>query len=263
MLRSFRPFSLALFATLLIGATPTLGRAQTPAAATAVFQSLADAATRQDPKAIANLYSPSFQPPDGLDRMGYDSAMQRFWKQFPGARYTVQVLNSQPSSNGLQVETLTKIEGQRKQGDRTFKLASEIKSRWLLQNGRLQREEILSERSRLTSGSKPPELTVNAPATVLTGENFSFDAYVDGALNDDLLVGGVTDDPVDLQRLLKPTAFRLQALTAGGVYKQARAPQRPGNFWISALVVRRDGLTVVSERLRVVDRTRPDRKSVV
>ncbi|WP_338440887.1 hypothetical protein VZG28_07755 [Synechococcus elongatus IITB4] len=259
MLRSIRPFSLALFATLLIGATLTPGRAQTPAAANTVFQSLAAAATRQDAKAIANLYSPSFQPPDGLDRVGYDSAMQRFWKQFPGARYTVQVLNSQPSGSGLQVETLTKIEGQRKQGDRTFNLASEIKSRWLLQDGRLQREEILSERSRLSSGSNPPELTVNAPATVLTGENFSFDAYVDAPLNDDLLVGGVTEDPIELQRLLNPTDFRLQALTAGGVYKQARAPQRPGNFWISALVIRRDGLTVVSERLRVVDRTRPNR----
>lgn len=259
MLRSVRPFSLALFATLLFGATLTPGRAQTPAAATAVFQSLAEAATRQDSKAIASLYSPNFQPPDGLDRVGYDSAQQRFWKRFPGARYSIQVLNSQPSDGGLQVETLTKIEGQRQQGDRTFKLTAEIKSRWLLQAGRLQREEILSERTRLTSGSQPPELTVNAPATVLTGENFSFDAYVDGALNDDLLVGGVTDDPVELQRLLNPSAFRLQALTAGGVYKQARAPQRPGNFWISALVVRRDGLTVVSERLRVVDRSRPSR----
>ena len=44
----------------------------------------------------------------------------------------------------------------------------------------------------------------------------------------------------------------LELLTSGGLFKVGRAPSTPGNQWISAVISRSDGMTMMTQRLQVV-----------
>ncbi len=46
----------------------------------------------------------------------------------------------------------------------------------------------------------------------------------------------------------------LQLLTSGGVFKEGQAPSLPGSQWISAVILRGNGMTMVTQRLQVVNK---------
>jgi len=45
-----------------------------------------------------------------------------------------------------------------------------------MKNERIARQEILSERSQLSAGTKPPTVEVKLPQQVKTGQQYNFDA---------------------------------------------------------------------------------------
>jgi hypothetical protein len=95
---------------------------------------------------------------------------------------------------------------------------------------------------------------LNLPEQVTTGQSFSFDAIVQEPQGNDLLLGPAVEEPVKFNGLIKPTTLDLELLSAGGIFKMGRAPATATNRWISAVLVRQDGMTMITQRLRVVDR---------
>ncbi|MEL6322279.1 MAG: nuclear transport factor 2 family protein, partial [Cyanobacteria bacterium J06626_14] len=51
---------------------------------------------------------------------------------------------------------------------------------------------------------------------------------------------------------LNPAVITLDLLSAGGLFKVGVAPAEVGDRWISAVVVRDDGITALTRRLQVV-----------
>ena len=74
-----------------------------------------------------------------------------------------------------------------------------------------------------------------------------------------MLVGSALQESISPQGYLNPTQIQLEPLAAGGIFKQGRAPNNAGRYWISAVLVRADGMTILTQRMQVEGTARPTR----
>jgi ketosteroid isomerase-like protein len=224
-----------------------------PPAIAALVKNLDAAASRKDLDATMKFYSPSFAHADGLDFKTQQQALQTFWKDATSIQYQTQInsLKTEPQ-NRYALETTTTLSGVRKAADRDMKLTSTVRSRLVIADQKIVSQEVLSEQTRLTGGDKPPNVNISLPEQVNVGQTFSFDAVVKEPLGDDLLLGSALEETISLERYLQPAVITLEPLTSGGIFKTGQAPQQPTRKWISAVLIKNGGITIVSQRLNVV-----------
>ncbi len=209
------------------------------------------AANRRDVKGVMQFYSPNFTHGDGLTRQAMEQALTGLWKRYPALRYNTQIQSWKSEGNAIIAETVTNITGLPSTNRDRLALKATIKSRQRFANGKILHQDILSERTEITSGKKPPQVNVNLPEKVKAGQQYYFDAIVKEPLGEDFLLGAALQEPIEANRYLKPTSVDLELLTAGGLFKVGRAPSTPGNQWVSAVIVRENGMTMVTQRMEV------------
>ncbi len=210
------------------------------------------AANRGDVKTVMQFYSPNFTHGDGLTRQSMEQALTTLWKQYPRLRYTTQLQSWQSQGNVIVADTVTKITGLPSTNANNLALSATIKSRQRVAGGKIIRQDILSERTQVSSGVKPPQVNVSLPQQVKVGQQYNFDAIVQEPLGDDYLLGVALEEPVKANKLLSPTPVDLELLSSGGIFKEGRAPSTPGSQWVSAVVMRGDGMTMITQRMQVV-----------
>jgi hypothetical protein len=223
-----------------------------PASVKNLLAQIDAAASKGDVKGVLQYYSPLFTHGDGLNRQTMEKALVTFWKRHPNVRYSTQLESWKTQGNSIIVETVTKITGSPSPKSNNLALETTIKSRQRITGGKIMRQDILSERTLLTSGSKPPQVDVKLPPQVKVGQQYNFDAIVQEPLGEDLLLGTALEEPIQAAKYLNPTTVDLKPLNAGGLFKVGRAPSTPGNRWISAVILRSSGMTIVTQRLQVV-----------
>jgi hypothetical protein len=218
-----------------------------------LLRQLDTAASRQDLDVTLKFYSSSFTHTDGLDYKTFGQALKAFW-QNASAQYTTQIDRWQAQGADKYVlETTTTLQGKQKAAEREMALTATVRSRITIAGQKIMSQEILSEQSRLTSGDKPPIVTINLPEQVKVGQTFSFDAIVKDPLGDDLLLGSAVEEVITPERYLQPTVVALEPLSSGGLFKVGQAPQQPTRQWVSAVLIKGNGMTIVSQRLSVVE----------
>jgi hypothetical protein len=237
-----------------IAQAPIAQSSTPPAALTTLLSDMDKAANSQNPKSVTDLLSANFTHSDGLTRQTLQEALAALWKRYPDLTYRTDVKSWRPQGNGFIAETVTTMTGTQKEGDREFKLDATLEIRHTIENQKIVRQEVLNERNQITSGSKPPLLKVNLPDQVNGGQEFSFDAIVQEPLGDDLLLGAAIEESVKPTGYLNSTTANLEPLNSGGIFKVGRAPTNSENHWLSAVVVRYDGITMVTQRLRIIGR---------
>ena len=210
------------------------------------------AASQGDIKGVMQLYSPNFTHGDGLNAQSLEKSLRAFWQRYPQLRYSTQLQSWKAEGNVIVAETVTNITGAPSANNNNLALNATITSRQRIQGGKIVHQEILSERSLLTSGNQPPQINVNLPQQVRVGQQYTFDAIVQEPLGDDLLLGTAIEEPVEVSKFLNPTSVDLESLRSGGLFKVGRAPSTPGPRWVSAVVLRGNGMTMVTQRLQVV-----------
>ncbi len=210
------------------------------------------AANRRNAQEVLQFYSPNFTHSDGLNRQSLEQSLMQLWKQYPTLTYKTELQSWQPSSNGFQAETVTRITGSQTQNGQQIKLDATLRSRQQFQNQKIVRQDILTEKNLVTTGDKPPSVNVSLPEQVRTGQEFSFDAIVQEPLENDLLLGAVVQEPVNSNSYLKPATADLDLLNSGGLFKVGKAPNTAGSQWVSAVLVRHGGMTMVTQRMNVV-----------
>lgn len=232
--------------------------AQSPTAAPdqlkVLLSGLDAAANKQNPQLVVDFFSPNFTHSDGLNRQTLQDSLSALWKRFPNLNYRTELKSWKREGNGFVAETVTYITGVKKEGDREFKLDSQLEARQRVENQKIVNQEILNERSQITSGTNPPTLKINLPEQVRTGQEFTFDAIVQEPLGDDLLMGAALEEPVKPEGLLNVTTVNLEPLNSGGIFKVGKAPTNAVPHWLSAVIVRHDGITMVTQRVRVQGR---------
>ncbi len=210
------------------------------------------AANSKNVQSVLQFYSPNFTHTDGLTRQTLEQSLTQLWKQYPNINYRTELKSWQTDGRGIQAETVTYITGTQTVNGQPSKLSSMLQSRQRFEGQKIVQQEVVSERSQITSGENPPGVKINVPTQVRVGQEFSFDAIVEEPLGNDLLLGSVLEEPVKPSGYLNPTTVDLELLTSGGIFKVGRAPNTPNNHWISAVLVRYGGMTMVTQRLRVV-----------
>jgi len=258
-MRNFLGKHLPLFSLFLgLYLTPaTLVRAESPETAPEelkkALREIETAANRQDIEGVMQHYSPNFENTDGLRYSTLEEALNALWERYPRLEYTIELQSWETEGSELVAETVTKTVGSEKIEGRWMQLDSTIHSRQYFQDDLLVRQEILSERTEVTSGDNPPEVEVNLPERVEVGEEYSFDVIVQEPLGNDVLLGAAKEEATRSDRYLNPSNFELEILPGGGIFKRVSAPRLPDNHWLSAIIVRGDGMRIITQRVRVED----------
>jgi len=225
-----------------------------PAALTQTLTQIDGAASQGNLPAVMAFYAPQFTNSDGLTYITFQDALSKFWKRYPGMVYKTEVNSWKAEGSALIVETTTTITGAQKTADRPVNLTATITSRQRFEGQKIVQQEILSERSQVTLGQTPPTVRVNLPERVTIGRNYAFDAIVTEPLGDRLLLGAALEETISASGYLNAVPINLELLSSGGLFKTGRASLIPENRWVSAVVIRNDGMTAVTQRMRVVGR---------
>ncbi|MGL5872250.1 MAG: nuclear transport factor 2 family protein [Xenococcaceae cyanobacterium] len=216
-----------------------------------LLASIDTAASQKNLQALMEFYSPQFVNSDGLNASTMSQALTRMWQQYPKLTYKTEIVSWQEKEGKLVAETVTNISGTQQSKARVVNLTSQLRSRQSFQDRKLLEQEIITENTQLTSGANPPQVEVTLPDVVRVGAKFDFDAIVREPLNDEVLLGTALEEKISGDRYLKPGTLELEALPAGGIFKTVTAPTQPENRWISAILIRGDGITMVTRRLRI------------
>ncbi|MEM1391843.1 MAG: nuclear transport factor 2 family protein [Cyanobacteria bacterium P01_D01_bin.116] len=225
-----------------------------PASLRTLLTQIDGAANRRDVNGVMNFYSPRFVHGDGLNRSSMEQALTSLWKRYPALRYSTKLESWKTQGNSIIADTVTNIVGLPSANKNKLGMNAIIKSRQRIVNGKIIRQDILSEKTQLSSGINPPKVNINLPDKLKAGQRYYFDAIVDEPLGDDFLLGAALDETVKPGKYLRPTPVNLKLLSAGGIFKVGRAPTTPGNQWISAVLVRGNGMTMITQRVQVVGR---------
>ena len=247
------------FATILllnlgiVGSLINPARGESPATApaelTEVISGIEAAANEKNVEELLEYYSPDFTNTDGLSADTLAKALEQMWKNFSQLEYNTEIESWSTEGDRLVAETKTTITGVKNSQGREAGLNSTIRSRQYFADSKLVRQEILSEQSQLSSGENPPQVKVVAPTVVKAGEKYNFDLIVDRPLGEAVLLGAVREDKTASNLYLNPSDLELEPLPAGGIYKLATAPSLPDSNWLSAILVRGDGITRVVHRV--------------
>ena len=222
-----------------------------PAQLTEALQLIDAAANKRDLKTVLQFYGKNFKGADGLTRQSLSNALSEFWKRFQGLNYRTELKSWETENQMIVAETITYITGTQTLAGRKISLNATLHSRQHYSDNKIVQQEILAERSQLSFGQSPPTLSINLPETVRVGQPFNFDAIVQEPLGDDLLLGAALEEPVKVDGYVKATPIDLELLPAGGIFKLGRAPYSANNHWLSAVILRGDGMSAVTQRLRV------------
>ncbi|MGI0488152.1 nuclear transport factor 2 family protein [Pantanalinema rosaneae CENA516] len=228
-----------------------------PAALKNVLAQIDTAANNRNLREVLGFYSPNFTHSDGLTPKMMEQSLSQLWQRYANLKYQTELVSWKAEGNGIVAETVTRLTGTQKVGDRTFTLTSELRAQQRFEGQKIVQQRVLGERSKITSGDKPPTVLLTLPDQVKAGQEFAFDAIVQEPLGEDLLLGAALEEPIKPSGYMNPTAVSLEPLSAGGIFKLGRAPTQPDNRWISAVIVRHDGMTMITQRLQVVDRNQP------
>ncbi len=245
-------FCLSLGMTL--GITSHLKAAE-PASAPASLKNLINqidsAANQQNIEQIKQFYSPNFTNNDGLNFTTLEKSLQDLWQRYPDLKYTTELISWQKEGDSIIAKTKTQIEGTGKFQDMQSTLRGSILSQQTIQGDKLVRQQILNEKITLTSGQKPPEVDIKLPEVVRPGQEFDFDVILKDPLGNKLFAGAALNQVINGENYLAPADLELELLQAGGLFKRAKAPVKPGDRWLSGVVIGYDGMVWVTQRLRI------------
>jgi ketosteroid isomerase-like protein len=212
------------------------------------------AATRRDAKGVMQFYAGNFKNSDGLTAASMEKALTQLWTRYPQLTYRTEIRDWKREGNAIVAETVTSITGTQPSDGKNAKLESTLRSRQRFEGDKIVQQQILAERTQISSGANPPNVQINLPEQVGVGQSFNFDAIVKEPVGDNILLGTALEEPIKADLYTKPSKFDLQLLPAGGIFKVGKAPAKPEDRWISAILIRGDGMTMVTQRLQVVNR---------
>lgn len=223
-----------------------------PPALKTLLSSIDAAANGRKLPELSRFYSPNFTTSDGLNKTGLQQSLGQFWQNYSNLTYTTTLEGWQAAGNGYTANTVTKIVGVQNVGGRTFNLQSTIASKQQIVGGQIVQQQILQERTQVSSGAKPPTIELNLPNKIQANTEYNLDAIVSEPLGEDVLMATTIEQPVSLQAYTQAPKYKLELLTAGGLFKVARAPGKSGDYWFSTIFIRPAGMTTLTQRVHVV-----------
>ncbi len=242
---------LALSLGVSNGPVKAASPATAPAELTNILTQIEAAATAGNVESVMQGYSPEFENDDGFTYETLSAALETLWARYDDLTYRVELQSWERTNGGYTAETVTYISGAQSTNGQPTALEAVIRSEQTFVGGKVVSQKTLSERNQMTSGETPPTVSVILPEQVAAGESYDFDAIVMEPLGNRYLLGAAVEEGVTSTDFFTGRPVELELLAAGGLFKVGEAPMSSDSRWVSALLVREDGLTVVTRRLRV------------
>ncbi len=221
-----------------------------PATLVNALEQIESASNEQDLEGVMAFYADGFTNNDGFSYDALKTTLPQLWERYDTLTYRVELQSWEEMNGGYLAETVTYIDG-RQTTPRSLTLESVIHSRQQFINNQITSQEIVSERNQLSSDATPPEVVVILPERVAPGNSYGFDAIVQEPLGERYLLGAALDEGTTAADFFTPRPLDLELLSAGGLFKLADAPAVEDNLWISGLLIREDGLILITRRLRI------------
>lgn len=246
-----------LLSVVMWGSTSGLVVAASPETAPAELKNLLmqidETANRQDLEALMAFYSESFQHSDGLTPQNLRTSLTQLWQNYTDLNYETELTNWEQEGDTITAETITTITGMQTVGGREMRLLATIRSQQHYQGNQIIEQTILAEQTQIKIGENPPTVIVYAPDQVKVNQEYNFDAIVEEPLGEQMLMGAITQERIQPKTYFNQPALDWELLNAGGLFKLGQASRLPENTWISAVLIRPGGITLVNHRLQVVD----------
>jgi hypothetical protein len=221
-----------------------------PAVVQKLLANIDTAANQRKLPDLARYYSPNFTS-DGLTKAAWQQSLEKFWQGYNDLKYTTTLDGWQTQGNGYTANTTTTITGVQQLNGRTYNLSATIASRQKIVGGQIVQQQVLQERTQVSSGTKPPTIDLTLPSQLQTNAEYNLDAIVNEPLGEDVLLGATLEQPVSAG-YTQSANYKFELLTAGGLFKIARAPGKSGDYWLSTVFIRPGGMTMLTQRVRVV-----------
>lgn len=206
-------------------------------------------ANNQDLTLLEANISPKFTNQDGLDYNSYISSLKKTWEKYDNLKYTTSIESWKKDQDQLVATTITNIQGTYEISGKKLMLNSQIKAEQYFTNNKLVKQKILTEKTEVTSGENPPNVTINLPEKVQPGQEFDFDVVLQEPLGSDLILGAALEDKIKPELYLNPSTLELDSLSAGGIFKRVKMPVTPEDHWYSVILIRADGLKMITQRV--------------
>ena len=205
----------------------------------------------RDVNLIEKYISPNFTNEDGLNYTTFNESLQKLWSKYEDLKYTTTIESWREENNQLVAVTVTSITGSYEINGQKFDLNSQIKSEQFFADNQLVKQNILQERNEITSGEKPPMVTLNLPEKVLPGQEFDLDVIIEEPIGSDLVLGAALEEPINSSLYIEPSTLELEALTAGGIFKRVTLPSKAQDHLYSFILIRNDGIRMITQRVNV------------
>lgn len=238
-------------ATIQFNSVKAQSSRSTPPELIELITKIDSAANNQDLESLSQYVSPQFQTTDGLDYETFTQSLTKLWQQYPDLNYRTRIESWEEKEGELIATTLTQIEGSFDSDGRKMNLISDISAKHYFRDDKLIQQEILTEKTEITSGDNPPEVTIKLPKTAKAGSEFDFDVIIIEPLDSDLLIGGAKEEEVSDQLYNESSPIELDALSAGGIFKRVTIPRNSQDRLYSVLLIRADGLRLVTQRVKI------------
>ncbi len=226
---------------------------------TQLIKDLDAAASKRDLETVMGFYSPSFRHGDGLNKEEYGKILGSLWQRYNQIQYSSRLIKWEMKDGQLIAEVATDVQGTKSKDNDDFTLSASLTTRqtyakaegsgrssWQIVN-----QEILTENSSLTTGETPPPVKLRVPTIIGVGRQYVLDAIVTEPVGNGILLGATLDRPVNANNYNRDETIDLAPLRAGGVFKIGQAPFRAGDRWVSVVIVRQNGVTIASQRMKV------------
>ncbi|MGB3509369.1 MAG: nuclear transport factor 2 family protein [Microcoleaceae cyanobacterium] len=265
-LMKFKKLSTTLSTSLLLSLTVVSGvvfspnvtlaqsRSQAPDELTDILKKIDRAASRQDIDDVMDFYSNDFTNSDGLNRESLERALTKFWQLYKSVEYRTKVKSWETDGDAIVAETITYITGVQQMKNRDMTLTATITSKQRYEGNKIVEQEIVAEQNQLTTGKEPPTININLPEEIKAGEKYNFDVIVKEPLGNQIMIGAAWAETINQNAYsLDPASFKLEVLPSGGIFKIGQAPENADDKWLSAVLMRKGGITISTYRLRVLN----------
>ncbi|MBC8122270.1 MAG: nuclear transport factor 2 family protein [Gemmatimonadaceae bacterium] len=216
------------------------------------------AASSKDIQALLGYYGQDFRS-DGLKPVDTRQAITGLWAKLQEPVYRTEVESITEQKGQVVVTGTTRLQAVYSPGVAlptmgVVRLSSVVGSvsRFDKTSLKLVAQEIRSERTTITAGTKSPVVNLTIPASVRPGQDFKVEAVLEGPLDEgNPALGGISLIPLNMRTAAVPDSPSLEPLRAGGIFKTAKAPGQSEDQVVTLAFIRTSGLVLISQRLKV------------
>jgi len=230
-----------------------------------LVQQMDQQASEKNMQGVLEFYRKDFKSGDGLNREATAKALESLWKNLEKPQYKTEVLSATGEGNRALVKAKTSLVGSLKEGDTSFALTGETETLSRFERlgpnnaWQLVKQEVLAERSMLTSGKEPPKVSLSLPTKVAAGSTYTVEAVLDKSLRDSPALGGINQTPLTASVIPNVGSVNLNLLSSGGIFASNKAPKSPQDQAVSLRFVNTTGTTFITQRVKVT--AKPSKKA--